>query len=195
MDLKVRYSEVRDVSSVIEKDSQLFDTEIDNILNNLEKLREIWKGYDSDQFYEHATAYFTTMRNIPVAMRNIHKSIGTALDSYKSSEDAFSQMVRGESERYPKQKSITILGGTFSPSSIANTPTTKKQQQQFHYDSTKDVGAGAAGGRNGYDSSKVTIPDYVGATSPPKQTGIFTLDGVTYSRGHGDKYQNPGANQ
>ena len=104
MELKVRFSEVKNFADVIIKDSVTIDEEIDNILEDLDKLTTIWKGYDADKFHEHATAYFTTMKNIPRAMRNIDKSIGAALESYNNSEAAFSSLLKGERERYPASK-------------------------------------------------------------------------------------------
>ncbi len=104
MELKVKYSEVKNFADVIIKDSVTIDEEINNVLKDLDKLTTIWKGYDADKFHEHATAYFTTMRNIPKAMRNIDRSINAALAGYRDSESAFSAMLRGESERYPKNK-------------------------------------------------------------------------------------------
>ncbi len=119
MNLKVRYSEVRNFADVIEKDSLVIDEEINNILKDLDRLTTVWQGYDSEQFHEHATAYFTTMRNIPRAMRNINKSVGAALDSYRSSEEAFSSLLRGERERYPKKKAVPKFNSPYGPSSIA----------------------------------------------------------------------------
>ena len=120
MNLKVRYSELKNFSNVIDKDSAIIDAEINNVLKNLDKLMNVWQGYDADQFHEHATAYFTTMRNIPKAMRNMTKSISTAVDGYHSAEDSFNQMLRGESERYPKKKSNSGHAVAFSPRSIAS---------------------------------------------------------------------------
>lgn len=118
MILKVRYSEINDFSKVMEKDSKIIDDEITNILTKLDELTNIWQGSDSAQFHDHATAYFKTMRNIPITMRNMIKSIGAAVDGYKTSEEALAKNVNAQVAEYPKVGNRMEKATAFSDKAI-----------------------------------------------------------------------------
>ncbi len=98
--LKVKHAELNQVSKELLTGSQDLDTEIDKMLKEIDMLRTIWQGEDAVQFCDHANAYFTTMKNIPVAMRNINKVIEGANNGYKDNDEAFASALKVEANNY-----------------------------------------------------------------------------------------------
>ena len=135
MILKVRYSDVNNFSKVIEKDSKIIDDEISNILKKLDELTIIWQGSDSAQFHDHATAYFKTMRNIPITMRNMTKSIGVAMDGYRTSEDALTKSISAQVEEYPKVGNRMEKAAAFSSSVLQKNENMLNNYNRLHVDS------------------------------------------------------------
>ncbi len=98
--LKVKHAELNQVNKELVAGSQDLDTEIDKMLKEIDMLRTIWQGEDAVQFCDHANAYFTTMKNIPVAMRNINKVIEGANNGYKDNDEAFASALKVEANNY-----------------------------------------------------------------------------------------------
>ena len=78
MKLMVKHAELKQVSNNMKNDSEDLDKEIDKMLESIEKLRDIWQGADSVQFCDHAEAFVTKMKNVPITMRNMMKVIDVA---------------------------------------------------------------------------------------------------------------------
>ena len=98
--LKVKHAELNQATKELVSGSQDLDTEIDKMLKEIETLRTIWQGEDAVQFCDHANAYFTTMKNIPIAMRNIGKVMDGANKGYKDNDEAFASALKVEASNY-----------------------------------------------------------------------------------------------
>ena len=98
--LKVKHSELNQVSKNLVSGSQDLDREIEKMLKEIETLRTIWQGEDAVQFCDHANAYFTTMKNIPIAMRNMSKVMDGANKGYEDNDEAFGKALKVEANNY-----------------------------------------------------------------------------------------------
>jgi len=98
--LKVKHAELNQVTKELVSGSQDLDTEIDKMLKEIETLRTIWQGEDAVQFCDHANAYFTTMKNIPIAMRNMGKVMESANNGYRDNDEAFASALKVEANNY-----------------------------------------------------------------------------------------------
>ncbi len=98
--LKVKHAELNQVNKELVAGSQDLDTEIDKMLKQIEVLRTIWQGEDATQYCDHANAYFTVMKNIPKAMRNMSKVIEGANNGYKDNDEAFASALKVEANNY-----------------------------------------------------------------------------------------------
>ena len=100
MVVKVKHDELNEVSKVINKDSEAYDVEINNMLQAIEKLRGIWQGEDSETFCNNATEYITKMKNITRTMRNMTRVIDTANVGYEECDEAFGNALEAEAMNY-----------------------------------------------------------------------------------------------
>ena len=98
--LKVKHSELNNVSNTIKTDSEAIDVEIEKMQKEIDKLKGIWQGDDADTFCENVSAYLTKMKNIPVAMRNMNKVISAANKGYEENDEAFGNALKVEAENY-----------------------------------------------------------------------------------------------
>ena len=90
MILKVKHNELKDVANTLTKDSEAYDTEITNMLNSINTLKEIWQGDDATEFCDKVTEYLSNMSNIPIAMRNMSNAITTIDNGYEAFDETFS---------------------------------------------------------------------------------------------------------
>ena len=96
MKLKVKHEELNAVADVMTKDGDAYDVEIDNILKQISRLRNIWLGVDSVEFCNNFEAYMTNMKNIPIALRNMSKVTKGIDSAYVEKDEAFCNEVRTE---------------------------------------------------------------------------------------------------
>ena len=98
--LKVKHAELKQVSSTMQRDSEAIDTEVENMLKQIETLRGIWQGEDATQFCDHANEYITRIKNITVAMRNMQKVMNAANQGYEENDEAFGNALKTEAQNY-----------------------------------------------------------------------------------------------
>ena len=103
--LKVKYDEVEDVTKTMNKDSDAYETEIDKMLKDIEKLGMIWEGQDAQIFCKHFTEYLTKMKQIPSTLKNMSKFIDKASKGYSENDDKFSRDLEKEATNYDEQDS------------------------------------------------------------------------------------------
>ena len=100
MIVKVKHNELNQVSDTLINDSEVLDTEFANMNTQIEKLREIWQGVDAEIFCDNMSNYISRMNNITVAMRNMSNAITTVDNGYKAYDDAFSDALKSEADKY-----------------------------------------------------------------------------------------------
>ena len=103
--LKVKHEELDGVQKTMVKDGDSYDTEIDNILKQLDILKTIWQGQDSDIFMKHVVGYVEKMKNIPIALRNMSKFVDKANKGYTEKDEEFSKDLQKEATNYDEQSS------------------------------------------------------------------------------------------
>jgi len=101
--LKVKHAELKNVAKTMKTDSELYDVEIENILKQIEKLRGVWQGVDSEEFCNNFEVYVTKMKNIPVAMRNMLKVMDAANQGYEENDEAFGKALKVEATNYDEK--------------------------------------------------------------------------------------------
>lgn len=109
MILKVKHEELKKVKDVMKNDGELLDNEIAIMLEQLEKLKTIWQGQDSDVFCSNVYNYVTRMKTIPSSLRVLSEFIGKADNKYIDNDDAFSQELKTEVDNYDEQDSNNEL--------------------------------------------------------------------------------------
>lgn len=103
--LKVKHEELHDVLNTMVKDGDAYDTEIEKMLGEIEKLRTIWQGQDATVFCDNVHAYITKMKNIPIALRNMSTFIDKANNGYTEKDEEFSKELEKEAFNYDEQSS------------------------------------------------------------------------------------------
>ena len=98
--LKVKHTELEDVTKTMTTDGDAYDSEIENMLKQIEKLRLIWQGQDAKIFCDNAESYFTKMKNIPKALRNMSTFIVKTNNGYTEKDDEFSKELETEATNY-----------------------------------------------------------------------------------------------
>ncbi len=98
--LKVKYDELKKITNTIKNDCSLFDEEIKRNLEQIEKLRGIWQGNDSDIFCNNVHDYLQKMTTISATLRNLEKFIDKANNGYKDNDESFSRELDTEVDNY-----------------------------------------------------------------------------------------------
>ena len=96
MILKVNHEELANVSDTMKSDKELFDTEIDNIVSNIDILKNVWKGEDSDNFCENLLEFTNKMRTISDALETLSNTCETANTGYKTIDTEVSEELKRE---------------------------------------------------------------------------------------------------
>lgn len=104
MVLKVKHDELHDVLSIMEKDGDVYDTEIENMLDQIEKLRTIWLGQDAKIFCDNVHDYVEKMKNIPIALRNMSTFIKKTNNGYTENDESFSKELETEATNYDERE-------------------------------------------------------------------------------------------
>lgn len=104
--IKVKHEELKNVKNVMKNDGDSLDQELDALLKNIEKLRTIWQGQDSDFFCNNTLAYIDKMKKIPVAMRTISDFIDKADNGYSDHDEAFSRELQTEVDNYDESDGV-----------------------------------------------------------------------------------------
>lgn len=117
--LKVKHEELRGVLNTMKKDGDAYDTEIEKMLSEIDKLRTIWQGQDATIFCDNVHAYITKMKNIPIALRNMSTFINKANNGYEENDESFSKELQTEVDNYDES-------GDVSNANMANNITEKE---------------------------------------------------------------------
>ena len=97
--INVEYDELELFRKVIDEDQRDLDEEIENMKGQMERLKNIWKGQDSDIFCKHMDMYLEKMKSIPVCMRNVSSFVNHISDNFKTSDTSFARQLSTE-KRY-----------------------------------------------------------------------------------------------
>ena len=100
MVLKVDHDELYDVTNVIKKDREDYKKEIENMLKEIERLRTIWQGGDSQVFCDKAFDYIQNMKKITNAMLSIKDFTDKANQGYAENDESFGSELEVEANNY-----------------------------------------------------------------------------------------------
>lgn len=100
MVFRVNHEELSQVSNVVKKNYDAYNTEIENMLKAIETLKGIWQGQDAENYCASAEEYFTRMRSVTTAMKNISLVMDTANKGYEEADTAFGNALKSEAENY-----------------------------------------------------------------------------------------------
>lgn len=89
MKLVVNHNEITQVQNDFLNNYNELNTEIDKWLSEIARLREIWKGTDSDIFCKGVEAYFAKVKTVSILYYNFGKFLNKANNSYKERDEAF----------------------------------------------------------------------------------------------------------
>ena len=98
--IKMKHEELSNFKDVMVKDGDSYDAEIKSMLNQIAILRTIWQGDDAKEFCDNAERYFTKMKNIPIALRNMSRFVNQVNKDYTEADEAFARELRTEVGNY-----------------------------------------------------------------------------------------------
>lgn len=98
--IKMKHEELSNVKDVMKKDGDLYDEEIKSMLNQIAILRTIWQGDDAKKFCDNAENYFTKMKNIPIALRNMSRFVNNVNKNFTEADEQFARELRTEVGNY-----------------------------------------------------------------------------------------------
>lgn len=98
--LKVDHDELYDVTKVMNQDRDDYNKEIENMLQQIEKLKTIWQGEDADMFCYKAHEYISNMKKITNTMQKLSKFSDKANQGYAEWDDSFGKELEAEAMNY-----------------------------------------------------------------------------------------------
>ncbi len=112
MILKVNHDDLNVVTDNMLKNSDALTVEIDNLLDYLESIKLIWRGQDSDTFYDNAYNYINRMKIIPAAIDTFGKFIKEVDGQYVDSDNSFAKDLQKEKHNMFSNKKNKNGGGS-----------------------------------------------------------------------------------
>jgi uncharacterized protein YukE len=106
MIIKVSHNEITDIKNTLNKDRSDFDVEIDKMLDQMERLKEIWSGYDASIFFEKAYEYISNMKKITNTMGSIATFSEKANGGFIEVDESFSKKLEEEAQKYDESDYI-----------------------------------------------------------------------------------------
>ncbi len=100
MILKVDHDELYDVTKTIKNDREDYRKEIENMLEQIEKLKTIWRGEDAEVFCSKAFDYIQNMKKIPNTMQQISSIGDKANAGYAENDESFGKQLESEANNY-----------------------------------------------------------------------------------------------
>ena len=83
MTIKADYQEINNTVLLMDENYNTLNSEIDNILKNLDGLKNLWQGEDADIYYNNAIDYMNNMKSIPEIYKSLSDVIKTMNQNYK----------------------------------------------------------------------------------------------------------------
>ena len=87
MEIKVNHSELFNINSLIEKDSE-------DLVNNIETLKQIWQSNESNTYCEKLNAYLDKIMTIANAYKSLGDAIKTSNINYQECDSNFAGVMR-----------------------------------------------------------------------------------------------------
>ncbi len=100
MEFKVKHTEMNTAKDNLLKDQEALSDEIKSMKSQADKLRTIWKGKDSDAFFQNFDLYTSKMTNVNVVFGNLSKFIDSANKGYKEGDEALKKALEAEAAKY-----------------------------------------------------------------------------------------------
>ena len=100
MVLKVDNEELEQFTIRMNKSSEEFSKEIDNMLHQIEILRTIWQGTDATTFQDNVTEYLTKMKVLPKALSTLSSVTQKTNKSYAERDEAFGKKLSEVNTKY-----------------------------------------------------------------------------------------------
>ena len=94
--LKVDPEELAILKEGMDKDSGLYDDEIEKMLKLIEKLRSVWIGEDATIFCDNFKDYVNRMKNLTANMRTISKGVNIMSKGYVEKDEEFGVELKKE---------------------------------------------------------------------------------------------------
>ena len=98
--IKVVYENINKYTSTIDQDKEKILEEINNLKASCDELRNVWKGYDADMFFNNMENYLNKMKNIPSSMEKISKFVTMSREQYKEEDELYARDLKREQLRY-----------------------------------------------------------------------------------------------
>lgn len=104
MILKVNPEDLDNVHTSMNNDSESLNKEILSMEEQIEKLRTIWLGKDSEEFCDNFQHYLSRMKGIPVALNNMSKFVKKANGGYVENDEKFGREMEKEANYYDENR-------------------------------------------------------------------------------------------
>lgn len=90
MNLRVEFDELKNITTVIDKDKDELNVEINKLLDSLERMKNVWSGDDFDRFFNKVYNYIHRMKVLTEFMQTSSEYINYSNDQYRNKDEAFS---------------------------------------------------------------------------------------------------------
>ena len=100
MIVEVNLEELNKTAEKMAEDYKKINDEIEKMLNLNIELRNIWKGQDSEIFFDNYVSYLLKLKSIPRTLSDIQSFIQKAKISYYEGDINFALEIRKAKENY-----------------------------------------------------------------------------------------------
>lgn len=94
MKLKVKNDDLNQVINKLDDDTTQVSKYLENLLYQINELKNIWQGDDADEFYYKAELYINYLNSVPEIYKNISNVMKGANKTYKQLDHEYAQLMK-----------------------------------------------------------------------------------------------------
>ena len=94
MKFKIKKEEINETTKNLNNHSERLDKDINDLLEQIKSLREVWQGYDADVFCNFADSYLEFLKVVPNIYSNTSKVIDKANKTFVQVDKDYAQVMK-----------------------------------------------------------------------------------------------------
>ena len=101
--IKILHDNIESFRNTLYEDKRQMEDEIEKLNTDLEDLKTIWSGKDSDAFCSNMSDYLKKMRVIPLLLENVDEFVFNADKIFEQEDKEFMRDIKKEGIKFKKQ--------------------------------------------------------------------------------------------
>ena len=93
-DIKVRLGSMKNITRTLSEDERKLQEELNNMMQQINELKDVWQGEEANRFYEKAEQYIQFLNFLPTTYHNLAEIMKDANKKYKEIDTFYSDEIK-----------------------------------------------------------------------------------------------------